>query len=132
MPTATSGFEGLESKNNPSKEGFSNTGSVQKVGKKKAAGPLKFVAFKNNVQDWFPVWTSTPFVCIIVSVSGNGVYPYPNISPFKLCAIFNPSGAHRSLFDNWATLYFPPGTLQSLCPFGKLTPLPAPGPFAEA
>ena len=51
MPTATSGFEGLESKNNPSKEGFSNTGSVQKVGKKKAAGPLKFVAFKNNVQD---------------------------------------------------------------------------------
>ena len=49
-PKGIFGSEGLESKKSPSSEKSSNTGSVQKVGRKKVAGPLKLVVFKNNVQ----------------------------------------------------------------------------------
>ena len=49
-PKPILGSEGRVSKNKPSKERSSSAGSVQKVGKKKVAGPLKLVEFKNKVQ----------------------------------------------------------------------------------
>ena len=42
------GSEDWVSKNSPSKRRSSSAGSVQKVGKKKVAGPLKLVEFKNK------------------------------------------------------------------------------------